>query len=88
MKCGQSAAIKCTSTCGRQLNCGKHSCKAVCHSGSCDKCEEKVQQECYGSHEKREVDCGSSEDFAQSYSCDNICARYTFCIHSSGIYGV
>ena len=44
LKCGQSAAIKCASTCDRQLNCGKHFCKAVCHAGPCEKCEEKVQQ--------------------------------------------
>ena len=44
MKCGQSATVKCTSLCERQLNCGKHFCKAVCHAGPCEKCEETVQQ--------------------------------------------
>lgn len=79
VKCGQSTPVKCSSICDRQLNCGKHLCKALCHAGPCEKCEEKVQQDCYGCHEKREVPCGSSEDFANSYSCGSVCSRVLDC---------
>ena len=34
--------MKCDTICGRVLNCGKHFCKASCHGGSCEPCEEII----------------------------------------------
>ena len=43
-KCSQALTIKCELVCDRLLNCGRHFCKAKCHSGSCDKCEVLLTQ--------------------------------------------
>ena len=36
--------MKCSEVCDKVLNCGKHSCKQVCHPGSCSPCEEEIHQ--------------------------------------------
>nr|XP_019928790.2 transcriptional repressor NF-X1 [Crassostrea gigas]XP_019928791.2 transcriptional repressor NF-X1 [Crassostrea gigas]XP_034309218.1 transcriptional repressor NF-X1 [Crassostrea gigas] len=79
MKCSSVEIFKCSSVCEKQLNCGKHFCKKICHEGPCDPCTEVIKQECYGSHESREVTCGSSESFTESYSCGIKCDKTLGC---------
>lgn len=79
VKCSITEVMKCEKVCGKVLNCGKHFCKATCHSGSCDPCEEIVVKECYGSHEKKEVKCGCAESFSKSYSCEKPCLKTLLC---------
>lgn len=44
MKCSSVDIFKCSSVCERQLNCGKHFCKEVCHDGPCEPCIEVIKQ--------------------------------------------
>ncbi|XP_052094609.1 transcriptional repressor NF-X1-like [Mytilus californianus] len=81
VKCSITDVMKCDTICGRVLNCGKHFCKASCHGGSCEPCEEIIIKECYGSHEKKEVKCGCIESFSKSFSCGNPCKKSLECGH-------
>ncbi|KAJ8313934.1 hypothetical protein KUTeg_008495 [Tegillarca granosa] len=45
MKCGVTEKLHCDKVCDKQLNCGKHNCKDVCHDGPCSPCEENVNQD-------------------------------------------
>ncbi len=44
LKCSQATKVKCTEVCDKVLNCGRHSCRQVCHPGSCEPCDEDVHQ--------------------------------------------
>ncbi|XP_041327142.1 transcriptional repressor NF-X1 isoform X2 [Pyrgilauda ruficollis] len=82
VRCGQSTEIHCSNVCGSTLNCGKHSCTQVCHSGKCSPCQLTVQQVCYCGSNFREVLCGSKEEFSDgfgSFSCQNICGKKLNC---------
>ncbi|MGH0136124.1 UNVERIFIED_CONTAM: hypothetical protein FKN15_066220 [Acipenser sinensis] len=46
VRCGQATMIRCTDVCGSLLNCDKHTCAQVCHSGKCQPCQLQVSQEC------------------------------------------
>ncbi|XP_062586553.1 LOW QUALITY PROTEIN: transcriptional repressor NF-X1-like [Saccostrea cucullata] len=78
-KCSSVEVFRCSSVCDKQLNCGKHFCKAVCHDGQCEPCQEVIKQECYGSHETREITCGSSESFTDSFCCGKTCSKKLNC---------
>ncbi|XP_059705376.1 transcriptional repressor NF-X1 isoform X11 [Haemorhous mexicanus] len=82
VRCGQSTKIHCSNVCGNSLNCGKHSCTQVCHSGKCSPCQLTVQQVCYCGRNFKEVLCGSKEEFSDgfgSFSCQNICGKKLNC---------
>uniref|UniRef100_A0A8C5J2V8 Nuclear transcription factor, X-box binding 1 n=1 Tax=Junco hyemalis TaxID=40217 RepID=A0A8C5J2V8_JUNHY len=82
VRCGQSTKIHCSNVCGNTLNCGKHSCTQVCHSGKCSPCQLTVQQVCYCGSNFKEVLCGSKEEFSDgfgSFSCQNICGKKLNC---------
>ncbi|KAL6631100.1 hypothetical protein U3516DRAFT_656906, partial [Neocallimastix sp. 'constans'] len=59
----------CGEVCGKLLNCGKHTCKKLCHPGPCDDCEEKTTQTCYCGKETKEYECGKEH----KYSCHTPC---------------
>ncbi|KAG8133164.1 hypothetical protein E2320_010987 [Naja naja] len=80
VRCGYSTAIQCTNICGNVLNCGKHNCTQICHSGKCLPCELTVKQVCYCGSTSREVLCGASEDW---FSCLRTCGKKLSCgMHS------
>ncbi|XP_063154814.1 transcriptional repressor NF-X1 [Candoia aspera] len=80
VRCGYSTAIQCTNICGNILNCGKHNCTQICHSGKCHSCELSVKQVCYCGSTSREVLCGASEDW---FSCLRTCGKKLSCgMHS------
>ncbi|XP_054840317.1 transcriptional repressor NF-X1 isoform X1 [Eublepharis macularius] len=80
VRCGHSTAIQCTNICGNVLNCGKHNCTQVCHSGKCQPCELTVKQVCYCQSTSREVLCGTSEE---QFSCLRTCGKKLACgMHS------
>jgi len=85
-RCGvDSRNLSCGNVCDRLLKCGKHSCKAVCHEGDCEKCPLKEIVKCYCGKEEKEVDCGEgtpAECFVEGeapwigrYTCDRECQR-------------
>jgi transcriptional repressor NF-X1 len=43
VKCGSKRLI-CSKTCGRLLDCGKHTCAKVCHEGPCQPCQKTPQR--------------------------------------------
>lgn len=82
MRCGQGAVLRCDKVCGALLNCGKHSCTQVCHSGACQPCQLQVQQVCYCGVTPREVSCGTDKegfDGSGHFSCQKICGRMLNC---------
>ncbi|KAK5898085.1 hypothetical protein CgunFtcFv8_015532 [Champsocephalus gunnari] len=82
MRCGQGAVLQCDKVCGAFLNCAKHICSQVCHSGMCPPCQLQVQQVCYCGVTPREVLCGTDKDgFNGSghYSCQKQCGKMLNC---------
>ncbi|KAH0618018.1 hypothetical protein JD844_016932 [Phrynosoma platyrhinos] len=76
VRCGHSAAIQCTNICGNVLNCSKHNCTQICHSGKCQPCELTVKQVCYCGSTSREVLCGASDE---QFSCLRTCGKKLSC---------
>ena len=75
----ESAVACCNLPCLKRLPCGRHLCKAKCHSGSCPPCRETIHQKCFCGSEERDVPC--SEADGASYSCGRICGRPLACGH-------
>lgn len=70
----------CLENCGKLLNCGKHTCEAICHAGNCAPC---IQSE----FEDKVCNCGKTILHApfrcgtQLPQCDNVCVRKSACGH-------
>ncbi|CAN9506402.1 unnamed protein product [Ophioblennius macclurei] len=82
MRCGQAAVLQCDNVCGAALNCGKHACAQVCHSGSCQPCQLQVQQVCYCGVTTRDVLCGTDPegfDGSGHFSCQKLCGKMLDC---------
>lgn len=82
MRCGQAAVLQCDKVCGAFLNCAKHTCTQVCHSGECQPCQLQVQQVCYCGVTTRKVLCGTDKDgFDGSghFSCEKLCGKMLNC---------
>ncbi|KAF7213482.1 transcript variant X2 [Nothobranchius furzeri] len=82
MRCGQASALQCDKVCGALLNCGEHTCVQVCHSGTCQPCQLKVQQVCYCGVTLRTAACGTDkEGFGGSghFSCQKFCSKMLSC---------
>ncbi|XP_077166375.1 transcriptional repressor NF-X1 isoform X2 [Paroedura picta] len=76
VRCGHSTAIQCTNMCGNILNCGKHNCTQICHSGKCQPCKFTIKQVCYCQSTSQEVLCGASEE---QFSCLRTCGKKLSC---------
>ncbi|KAG2458454.1 transcriptional repressor NF-X1 [Polypterus senegalus] len=82
VRCGQSTTINCSNSCGAILNCGKHSCSQVCHSGKCEPCQLQVNQVCYCGASSREVPCGTDKELYDgngNFSCLKPCEKQLGC---------
>lgn len=44
VKCNASAPLVCKAVCGKNLNCGIHTCQKLCHPNECDTCAETIDQ--------------------------------------------
>ena len=44
VKCCQPSSVKCTQTCEKVLNCGRHQCQQLCHQGQCEPCDVEITQ--------------------------------------------
>uniref|UniRef100_A0A8C6UGD8 Nuclear transcription factor, X-box binding 1 n=1 Tax=Neogobius melanostomus TaxID=47308 RepID=A0A8C6UGD8_9GOBI len=82
VRCGQGLVLRCDSVCGLMLNCGKHSCAQVCHSGPCGPCQIPVDQGCYCGVSSRKVLCGTDKDGFDGtghFSCQKVCTKMLVC---------
>ncbi|XP_072910339.1 transcriptional repressor NF-X1 [Hemitrygon akajei] len=82
VRCGQPGNIQCKNICENFLNCGKHTCVQVCHSGKCQQCPFIVQQACYCEATSREVLCGTDKESFDGngyFSCQKPCGRMLTC---------
>lgn len=82
VRCGQGSVLRCDSVCGLMLNCGKHTCAQVCHSGNCEPCQIQVDQVCYCGVSSRKVLCGTDKDGFDGtghFSCEKVCTKVLDC---------
>lgn len=81
VRCGQGSVLRCDSVCGLTLNCGKHTCAQVCHSGVCEPCQIQVDQVCYCSVSSRKVLCSTNDGFDGTghFSCQKLCTKMLDC---------
>uniref|UniRef100_A0A665VLT8 Nuclear transcription factor, X-box binding 1 n=1 Tax=Echeneis naucrates TaxID=173247 RepID=A0A665VLT8_ECHNA len=81
MRCGQATVLQCDRVCGSLLNCAKHTCAQVCHSGVCQPCQLQVQQVCYCGVTTRQELCGTDKEgfdgsgHFSSHCCQQVCHR-------------
>lgn len=78
VKCSSLKAPICTDKCDRLLQCGKHICEVICHSGDCKPCQIDIEQNCYSHETKQLIKC-SSEPNAANYSCGKPCNKVLKC---------
>lgn len=81
VKCALGKPLVCESVCGKQLNCGVHSCEAICHPGPCNPCEQKIEQVCYCRKLKRDVDCVQENQGIFVFCCNEVCGAGLACGH-------
>ncbi|KAK7010253.1 protein shuttle craft [Biomphalaria glabrata] len=79
VRCSKSSKFQCDQECWKQLNCGIHNCRAVCHSGSCQPCQVDKTQECLCKKSIRKVLCGSEEYTKSNFRCMQICGKLLDC---------
>ncbi|XP_053716490.1 transcriptional repressor NF-X1 [Synchiropus splendidus] len=82
VRCGQSTVLRCENVCSTLLNCGKHTCTEVCHSGPCQPCQLQVQQVCFCGVTTREVLCDEGKNEVEGsgqFSCEHLCGKMLNC---------
>ena len=89
VKCSQKdASFQCSKVCGKLLNCKKHFCETVCHSGACDDCPESNELTCYCGKSSKEIPCGFEKESISSdqigyWSCFEKCSKTLTCDNHS-----
>lgn len=74
----------CGQTCGKPMSCGRHFCSRICHSGSCEKCEEMLIISCNCGQEEVQKQCnligrrGGKKDLLK-FSCKKVCGKLLDC---------
>lgn len=88
LKCGVvDNGMSCNMECKKVLNCGKHTCNEICHSGECKECNIKYPQKCYCGKLIEERLCGTElvdtsvygDDDPRTFSCKEMCGRTLSC---------
>ncbi|XP_042617307.1 transcriptional repressor NF-X1-like [Cyprinus carpio] len=82
VRCSQAGPLLFEEVCGALLNCSKHFCPQVCHSGPCQPCPLHVQQACFCGVVFREVACGTDcghFDGSGYFSCCKTCGKMLDC---------
>ncbi|KAJ3264310.1 FKBP12-associated protein [Chytriomyces hyalinus] len=64
--------LSCGQTCGKLLDCGKHTCENACHEGSCDSCPIRVERDCECGKCTTTIGC-AAETRNEIFQCDEIC---------------
>ncbi|CAI8057869.1 NF-X1-type zinc finger protein NFXL1 [Geodia barretti] len=81
--CGRSPAMvkrcgvrgwMCGRVCGRELDCGLHSCEQRCHDGQCGECGEMIEQSCVCGRESKQLGCT-----APPWQCSQVCGELLSC---------
>jgi len=74
--------FECGAVCGKELNCGRHYCERLCHSGDCSECSAVVEVRCYCGAVMREKLCAADVGF----SCNQPCPKKRDCgVHACGL---
>eukprot|EP01064_Diplonema_japonicum_P037926 TRINITY_DN9035_c0_g1_i1.p1 TRINITY_DN9035_c0_g1~~TRINITY_DN9035_c0_g1_i1.p1 ORF type:complete len:1055 (+),score=231.61 TRINITY_DN9035_c0_g1_i1:86-3166(+) len=85
LQCGEDDPGKsCGETCNKLLNCGKHRCTEVCHSGACSPCGVSNVQACYCGGKKENKPCEGQEEvlidgIPRTFSCFEKCTKLRDC---------
>ena len=85
VKCSlSSSTFRCKNICKKMLNCKKHTCEAICHSGPCEDCPKTNDLVCYCGKSFNSIRCGSEKksSFLQHcgyWSCSEICSNPLTC---------
>ncbi|KAF6150804.1 hypothetical protein GIB67_020887 [Kingdonia uniflora] len=79
----------CVATCGHRcdkvLECGRHRCSRVCHTGPCDPCSVLVNAECFCKKKSEPIVCGEMTVKGQlkeedgMFSCSDVCGKKLGC---------
>ena len=68
----------CGQSCGKKLNCKKHTCDQPCHSGSCQPCERQQFQGCLCGQSIKSIGCAASPS-KKRFQCDKNCGKMFQC---------
>lgn len=63
----------CEDTCGKMLECGRHTCHRQCHNGECETCRQIVTKACRCGRCSKELPC------CQLFTCDFKCTKMRSC---------
>ncbi|KAJ4792936.1 NF-X1 type zinc finger family protein [Rhynchospora pubera] len=81
----RTSPLSCGQQCGRLLECGRHSCEKVCHTGPCESCTVLVTASCFCRKKTEMVLCGEMaikgelKENAGVFFCDLVCGRKLAC---------
>ncbi|CCW59580.1 unnamed protein product [Phytomonas sp. EM1] len=67
--------FECNQPCGKLLDCGRHHCEVLCHTGPCPICKVLVTETCYCGATSRTRLCKEDNEF----SCNKPCAKLRDC---------
>ncbi|XP_012279263.1 NF-X1-type zinc finger protein NFXL1 [Orussus abietinus] len=73
VSCKEEDVPTCGDTCGKRLECGRHSCSMRCHYDGCGQCLQVVVKACRCGAYKKEVAC------AKEFHCNTKCTRMRPC---------
>ncbi|KAI3976464.1 hypothetical protein MKX01_008322 [Papaver californicum] len=81
----RKSVLTCGQLCNKVLECGRHSCKKICHTGPCERCEVPMDASCFCKKKKEVVLCGEMAMKGELiggggvFSCNSICLKTFGC---------
>ncbi|XP_062519422.1 transcriptional repressor NF-X1-like isoform X2 [Corticium candelabrum] len=84
VQCSQASRVgSCGQICGKQRDCGRHTCNQPCHTGLCQPCEQSLTLTCFCCKTKKMVSCSSMSVTDNGFSCGEPCGRPLDCKNHS-----
>ncbi|MCL7022944.1 hypothetical protein MKW94_007243 [Papaver nudicaule] len=83
--CDRKSVLTCGQLCHKVLECGRHHCKNICHTGPCEPCEVPMDASCFCTKKKEVVLCGEMSVKGELiggggvFSCNSICSKTLVC---------
>ncbi|KAF9609329.1 hypothetical protein IFM89_015584 [Coptis chinensis] len=81
----RKSLLTCGEICNKVLECGRHFCQKICHTGPCHPCRELINAVCFCKKEYQRVLCGEMalkgeiKDNDGVFSCNSACERNLSC---------
>ncbi|XP_058079587.1 NF-X1-type zinc finger protein NFXL1 [Magnolia sinica] len=86
-RCSDKSILTCGQRCDKFLECMRHRCERMCHTGACDPCQVLINASCFCKKKTEIILCGEMSvkgevnEVNGLFSCNSVCRKELSCRH-------